>query len=176
MPGCTHGIESLLGKYEEKKSLKRSRRRWKDNNKSDFGEIIFVNVDLIHLMADLYIQTGAEPTDTFWHANYLDNKKGNEPVLCKRQIIYYLCIAFNRQHLEGGLLQLQEFVLNHSKNYKKLDAKLLIYGRNSNPNSTSQLLYYVGRFLQTHSFTNTRRKKYRTVKSGDSTGHDLPDT
>jgi hypothetical protein len=53
MPGCTHGIESLLGKYEEKKPLKRSGRRRKDNNKSDFGEIIFVNVDLIHLMADL---------------------------------------------------------------------------------------------------------------------------
>jgi len=53
MPGCTHGIGSLLGKYEKKKPLKRSRRRWKNNNKSDFGEIIFVNVDLIHLMADL---------------------------------------------------------------------------------------------------------------------------
>jgi len=53
---------------------------------------------------------------------------------------------------------------------------LLIYGRNSNSNITSQLLYYVGRFLQTHSFTNARRKKYGTVRSGDPTGHDLPDT
>ena len=52
VPFCTHGTGSLVGKYEEKKPLKRTRRRWKDNNKPDFGEIIFVNVDWIRLMAD----------------------------------------------------------------------------------------------------------------------------
>jgi len=36
VPSCTHGIGSLVSKYEEKKPLQRPRRRWKDNNKSDW--------------------------------------------------------------------------------------------------------------------------------------------
>jgi hypothetical protein len=47
-----NGIGSLVGKYEEKKPLQRPGCRWKDNNKSHFGEIIFVNVVWIHVMAD----------------------------------------------------------------------------------------------------------------------------
>jgi len=34
----TRGVGSLVGKYKEKKPRKRPGRRWKDNNKSDFGE------------------------------------------------------------------------------------------------------------------------------------------
>jgi hypothetical protein len=34
-------------------------------------------------------------------------------------------IAFNRQHLEGGLLHLQEFVLNGSHNYQTPGAKYI---------------------------------------------------
>ena len=52
VPSNTHGIGSLVGKYEEKKPLQPAGCRWKDNSKSDFGEVIFINVDWIHLVAD----------------------------------------------------------------------------------------------------------------------------
>jgi hypothetical protein len=42
----------LVGKPEGRRQLRRSRRRWEDNIKTDLGEIGFGYVDWIHLAQD----------------------------------------------------------------------------------------------------------------------------
>jgi hypothetical protein len=51
--GEARGAYSILvGKPEGKRPLRRSRRRCKDNIKMDLGEIVFGDVDWIHLAQD----------------------------------------------------------------------------------------------------------------------------
>jgi hypothetical protein len=50
--------------------------------------------------------------------------KRNAPVLCTKRAMYYLYIAFDRHHLQGGL-HLQFIVLDNSQNCKKLGAATL---------------------------------------------------
>ena len=42
----------LVGKHEEKRPLGRPRRRWEDNIKMDFQEVVFGGMDWIELAED----------------------------------------------------------------------------------------------------------------------------
>jgi hypothetical protein len=42
----------LVGRHEGRRPLERPRHRWKDNIKMDLGEIVFGDVDWIHLAQD----------------------------------------------------------------------------------------------------------------------------
>jgi len=84
-----------------------------------------------------------------------------------------LLTAFDRQHLEGGLFHLQEFVLNIHRIIKHQAQNILIYRRNSIPNNTPCCF---GRFVHTYSFKYPRRKKSRTLRSGDRKVHGISDT
>jgi hypothetical protein len=51
--GEVRGAHNIfVGRPEGRRPLRRSRRRWEDNIKMDLGEILFGDVDWIHLAQD----------------------------------------------------------------------------------------------------------------------------
>lgn len=92
-----------------------------------------------------------------------------------KQFVAY-CITLERYHLEGGLLRLRKTVINDSQ-----DCPLIRRNRYSFMSAISsrisRLSSYIahGRFLYTHSSQYPYRKKSGIVRSGDRTGHWIPD-
>jgi len=90
------------------------------------------------------------------------------------QFIAYVLLL--RYHLEGGLLHLRKTVFNDSQ-----DCPLIRHNSSSFMSAISsrisRLSFYIvrGRFLYTHTPQYPYRKKSGIVRSGDCTGHWIPD-
>jgi hypothetical protein len=116
----------------------------------------------------------------FWHTIiFYTTRKGikrNGQLLSTEQAVYYLCITLERCHLEGGLLHLQNTVLYDSQNCRKTRRKSSSF-MSATSSRISRLSFYIvcGRSLYTHSFQYPYRKKSGIARSGDRTGHGIPD-
>ena len=88
-------------------------------------------------------------------------------------LIYY----FDRQQLEGGLLHLQHIFLNDSKNgqiIRGTSSRFMVAIASRTARFSSCTV--CGWLLYTHSFKCPNKKKFGNVRSGERTGHRIPDT
>jgi hypothetical protein len=134
----------------------------------------------IYTYTHTHVQSSGEPTENFWHTiifyttrNWI---KRNGQLLSTEQAVYYLCITLERYHLEGGLLHLQNTVVNDSQNcgITRRNSSSLVSATSSR---ILRFSFYIvrGRFLYTNSFQYPYKKKSGIARSGDRTGHGIPD-
>ena len=95
----------------------RSARRWYNAPRLlSVGGFDCRSMDCVFGVRDVAgLKSSKELPETCW-ASLKINKLLLLHLVCP---LFYLFIALNIKHLEGGLLRLQEFVLNHSQNDKK---------------------------------------------------------
>lgn len=118
---------------------------------------------------------------TLFDNRYRTKKKGvewNAPLVCTKQVIYYLFITFDGWHIERGILHLQHTLPNDSQNCQKLGARALDLWLQFHPESHASVsvLCVCERILYKHSFKLAYGKKSGTVRSGERTGNGIPDT